>query len=232
LQSFVCDFVETAVARYLGRIRIWEISARGNTGGALALTEEHRLTLAAKTLEVARQVDPEGQFLIRVDQPWGEYQARGQHKLSPMQFTDALVRAGVGLTGINLEIGIGYAPRGSHSRDLLDFSRLIDQWSVLGLPLQVTLAFPSSGGADPNVTADLEVESDSWRRPWSEEAQAAWLDLYYPLLMAKPAVTAVFWTHFSDAHPHCFPHAGLLRADETPKPALARIVKLRKAYWK
>ena len=38
LQSFVCDFVETAVARYMGRIRLWEIAARANTGGALALT--------------------------------------------------------------------------------------------------------------------------------------------------------------------------------------------------
>ncbi|MCA9052586.1 MAG: beta-galactosidase, partial [Planctomycetaceae bacterium] len=40
LQSFVCDFMETAVSRYAGRIRIWEVSARGNIGGGLALTEE------------------------------------------------------------------------------------------------------------------------------------------------------------------------------------------------
>ena len=32
LQSFVCDFVETAIGRYLGRVRHYEISARGNTG--------------------------------------------------------------------------------------------------------------------------------------------------------------------------------------------------------
>jgi len=72
LQSFICDFVETVMSRYLGRIRIWEVAARPNAGGALALTEENRLTLVAKILEVARQVDQEGQFLIRIDQPWGE----------------------------------------------------------------------------------------------------------------------------------------------------------------
>ena len=35
LQSFVCDFIETAVSRYTGRVRIWEVSARANTGVAL-----------------------------------------------------------------------------------------------------------------------------------------------------------------------------------------------------
>ena len=34
LQSFVCDFVETAIARYFGRIHIWEVCTRMNTGGA------------------------------------------------------------------------------------------------------------------------------------------------------------------------------------------------------
>jgi hypothetical protein len=231
LQSFVCDFVETAVSRYLGKIRIWEISARANTGGGLALSEENRLTLVAKTLEVARQVDPEAQLLIRIDQPWGEYQARGQHRLSPFQFADALIRASVGLSAINLEIGVGYTPRGSHSRDLLDFSRLIDQWSTLGLPLQVTLAYPSSAEPDPQLTTDLEVEHESWKLGWTEEGQAEWVEHYLPLLMAKPAVTAIFWSSFSDGHPHWFPHAGLLQPDLTAKPALERIARYRADYW-
>lgn len=232
LESFVCDFVETAISRYVGRVRTWEISARVNTGGALALSEEQRLTLVAKTLEVARRADAEGQLLIRVDQPWGEYQARGQHKLSPMQFVDALHRAGVGLSGINLEVGVGYAPRGTSSRDLLDFSRLIDQWSALGLPLQVTLAFPSGSGADAATSTDLEVERNSWKSPWSEPAQAEWVDQHVSLLMAKPPVAAIFWSHFSDSLSHRFPHAGLVRPDGAPKPALDRIVKFKKTYWK
>jgi hypothetical protein len=231
LQSFVCDFIETVMSRYLGRVRIWEVAARANAGGALALTEENRLTLVAKILEVARQVDPEGQFIIRIDQPWGEYQARGQHKLSPMHFADALVRAGMDLAAINLEIGVGYSPLGSPSRDLIDFSRLIDQWSVLGLPLQVTLAFPSSADHDANQTTDLEVDSRSWKLPISEEAQAKWIDEYLPLLLAKPAVLAVFWNHLSDAQPHRFPHAGLVRADASPKPGLDRVVHQRELHW-
>lgn len=231
LQSFVCDFIETVMSRYQGRIRIWEVVARANAGGALALTEENRLTLVAKILEVARQVDQEAQFVIRIDQPWGEYQARGQHKLSPMQFADALVRAGMDLSAINLEIGVGYTPVGSPSRDLIDFSRMIDQWSVLGLPLTATLAFPSGTGPDPNQTTDLEVEGRAWRDGASEETQAAWIDDYVPLLLAKPTIVAVFWNHLSDAQPHRFPHAGLVRPDGTGRPALDRVVGQRKLHW-
>jgi hypothetical protein len=231
LQSFVCDFVETAVARYAGLIRQWEVSARVNSGGALALSEENRLSLVARTLEVVRQVDDELKLMVRIDQPWGGYQARGQHRLSPLHFIDALIRSGVGLHGVNLEIAVGYSPRGTPPRDLLDFSRLIDLWSCLGIPLEVTLAFPSSTEPDPNATSDLEVETPQWKAGWTEASQAAWVDAYLPMLMAKQVVVGIYWSHFSDAIPHHFPHAGLLRADNTPKPALENFVKYRREYW-
>jgi GH35 family endo-1,4-beta-xylanase len=227
LQSFVCDFVETAVSRYIGRIRHWEVAARANTGGGLALSEEHRLMLVARALEIARQVDNEIQLTIRIDQPWGDYQARGQHQLSPLQFVDALVRSGVGLSAVNLEIAVGYRPCGSASRDLLEFSRLIDLWSMLGIPLHVTLACPSSAEPDPQSNSDLEVDPSQWKSDWSEAAQAAWIHEHVPLLMAKQSVVGIFWSHFSDALPHDFPHAGLLRADETPKPALGPMAASR-----
>lgn len=224
LQSFLCDFVETAISRYYGFIRTWEIAARANSGGAMTLSEEDRLSLVARALEVARHIDQEIQLLITVDQPFGEYQARGHHRLSPFQFVDALARSGVGLTGVNLEFGVGYQPRGTGPRDRLSVSRLIDHWSVLGLPLNVTLAFPSSAEADPQADGDLEVPACSpWKRDWSAESQAEWLEEYVPMFLAKPSVVGVFWTHFSDDGAHHFPHAGMLNAEGEPKPALQRL---------
>ncbi len=219
LQSFLCDFVETAVSRFIGKIRLWEVSARVNTGGALNLSEENCLTLVARTLEVARRVDEESQFLIRIEQPWGTYQSRGQHRLSPVQFVDALLRCGVGLGGVNLEIAVGFGDRGSASRDMLDFSRMIDVWSTLEIPLQVTLAFPSSSNPDPHACGDIKIDGSGWKTPWSEQAQADWIDAYLPLLIAKQAVTGIFWTHLSDQAPHEFPNAGLL--DQTGRPKKA-----------
>lgn len=232
LTSFVCDFIETVIRRYQGRVRMWEVASRANTGGGLTLSEEHRLGLIAKALEVARHVDEEAQMFMRIDQPWAEYQARGQHKLSPLQFADALARAGLGLTGLNLELSMGYVPRGSASRDLLEYSRLIDFWSTLGMPLQITLAFPSASGVDPQCESDLEVERPSWKGAWTPETQADWLDQTLPLLLAKPAVIGVFWNQLSDAEPHRFPFAGLRDAGGVWKPGLQRIIDQRRTYLK
>lgn len=221
LQSFLCDFVETAISRYSGYIRNWEVAARANNGGAMTLSEEDRLSLTAKALEVARQIDDELQLLITVDQPWGEYQARGHHRLSPFQFVDALLRSGVGLTRVNLEFGVGYRPRGTGPRSRLAFSRLIDRWSSLGVPLCITLAFPSSAEPDDAAKSDLEVPSTSpWKREWSEQSQEEWIDEYLPLFMSKQAVVGVFWSHFSDAGEHHFPHAGVVDASGDAKPAI------------
>lgn len=231
LQSFLCDFVETAVTRYIGKIRLWEVSSRVNTGGALNLSEENCLTLVARTLEVARRIDEESQFLIRIEQPWGTYQSRGQHRLSPVQFVDALLRCGVGLSGVNLEIAVGYRERGSASRDVLDFSRMIDVWSALEVPIHVTLAFPSSAALDPNASGALEVDSNSWKTPWSEAAQSEWIDTYLPLLVAKQAVTGIFWTHLSDAEPHEFPNAGLLNQSGQPKSVYESLRRHSQNHW-
>ncbi|MFN0199070.1 MAG: endo-1,4-beta-xylanase [Planctomycetaceae bacterium] len=231
MQHFVCDFVQTAISRYVSQIRMWEVACRVNTGGALTLTEEQRLALVARVLEASRKVDDETQLLIRIDEPWGEYQARGQHRLSPLQFVDALVRSGLGLSGVNLEINIGYRPRGTASRDLMDFSRLIDLWSSLGVPLYLTIGFPSGTCVDPLSCQDLEVGTQGWKSNWSEESQAEWVEKYLPLLLAKPAVVGLFWTHLSDQGSHECPHAGLFRADGTAKPVIEQFIRQRQATF-
>ncbi len=227
LQSFVCDFVETAISRYVGRIRIWEICTRMNTGGALTLNEESRLTLTARVLDVARQVDEEAQLIVRIEQPWGDYQSRGQHRLSPLQVVDALVRSGVGLSGVNLELAMGYKPRGSARRDLLECSRLIDTWTMLDVPIYITLVCPSSPHDDPQALSDIKVNPRVWAGACDEEHQASWIELMLELLVAKPRVAGVFLPHFTDGKSHDFPNAGLVRADETPKPVAERII----AQW-
>ena len=231
LQSLLCDYVETAVSRYVGQIRTWEVDSRVNTGGALGLSEEDRIALVARTLRVARQVDEEAQLYVGVVQPWGDYLGTGRHRFAPIDFVDALMRFGVGLTGVNLEISIGYDRYGAPPRDLLDFSRLIDLWSGLEIPLQITLAFPSSSQPDSNATSGIGIGPDGWKSPWSEQAQAEWVDLYLPLLLAKQSVVGVYWTHFSDQFPHELPNAGLVHTDGTSKAALSRIIE-HHSMWK
>lgn len=220
LPSFVCDFVETAINRYAGRIRLWEVTAYGNLGGALTLSEENRLTIIARAMESALRTNSDAQFFIRVGQPWGEYLAHGRHRLTPFQMVDAVLRSHLGLTGVTLDIAMGYGPPGSLSRTALAVSRLIDQWSLLGIQLHVVLACPSASGPDKFAYGKCEVVDGTWKRNWSEETQAIWLEEFVPMIAAKPAVTGVFLNSFGDSLAHRFPHSGVLRTNGTPKPAI------------
>ncbi|MFW6125048.1 MAG: endo-1,4-beta-xylanase [Pirellulales bacterium] len=228
--QFVSDIIETVVARYQGKIRLWETSARANSADVLGLSEEQLLRLTVRALEVARQIDPDGQYTIRIDQPWGCYLARARRQLSPLHFADALIRADLGVAGVNLEINMGYRPGGTAPRDLMEISRLIDLWTFLGVPLQVTLGFPSSAGPDPGATKQATCPPGVWPREWDEQAQAQWVRKCVALLLAKPGVQAVGWCHFSDAQWHEWPHAGLVRPDGSPKPALEEFARLRAAH--
>jgi hypothetical protein len=150
-----------------------------------------------------------------------------------MQFVDAIDRLGVGLSGIDLELSIGYFPNGSHHHDMLDMSKLIDKWSMLNLPLHLTLAFPS----DDTVVNERDksisrVQASQWKTGWSEAAQAEWLELYLPLLLAKPAVTGVYWSQFRDQDACRFPHSGLVNQDGKAKPALDTVTKYHRQYWR
>ncbi|NOX55958.1 MAG: glycoside hydrolase [Planctomycetes bacterium] len=235
LQSFVSDFVETAVSRYIGRVRTWEVASRVNTGGAHGLSEEDCITLLARVLRVAQQVDEEAVLYVGLVQPWGEYLARGGHRFTPLDFADALMRFGTGLAGINLEINVGYRNLGTPPRDLLDFSMLIDKWSALEVPLHVTLSFPGLRSTDESDnlqdTAEFDVETNLWGNGWTEQAQAEWVDQIVPLLFAKQSVVGIFWTHYSDSTAREFPRAGLIRDDGTPKPALTCFAR-HHSMWK
>ena len=231
MQSFVNDFVETAITRYFGKIRYWEVSAYGNTGGVLELTEEQRLTLAARTLEIARQVDDEIQLSIRIEQPWGGYLSAGNHRLSPLQFIDALIRSGVGLSTVNVELGVGFAPRKTGSRDLLEISQLFDLWGGLGIPLQVTLAYPSASGNDPDSYGGMHASETDVNNPPSLEQQAEWTRKVVPLLMAKQSVVGIYWTNYDDRNQHRYPFAGLIDSEENQKPALRVFDHYLNEFW-
>ncbi len=212
LQSFVSDFVETAVSRYVGRVRHWEIVANANTGGGLYLTEENRLSLAARTLEVARQVDDEIQLSLMIGQPFGEYMCAGEHRLSPLQFVDALARSGIGLSEAHLDIQLGDMADYSLPRHLLQFSRLMDQWSYLGLPLSITLSFGPSHR--------------------DEAVQAAILQRYVPLLMSKDAVVGIYWGCYRDGVCGRYDGCGLLRGDGSERETFSLLRDYRQRYWR
>jgi len=228
LLSFASEFVAAAVERYRGKVAVWMSAGRVNTAEALSLTEEEKVKLAARAIELTRSLDPEAEIAVSFDQPWAEYLGRQANDFPPLHFADALLRADLGLSALGLEINLGYCPGGTLPRDPLEFSSQLDYWSLLGVPLYLTLAVPSSSDPDPLAQRHATTLGETW----TPAAQQAWVSRYLPLLLAKPNVRGVLWSQLRDSEPHSFPHGGLFDLRRHPKPLLRQLASFRQAHVK
>jgi hypothetical protein len=227
--AFMLDHVRAVVERYRGKVHLWQVAARMTHGHALGLSEESRLQVAAKAINAVRQLDPTTPLVVTFDQPWAEYLAHEHLDLAPLHFADALVRADLGLSGVGLELNIGYHPGGSVHRGPLAISRLVDTWSLLELPILVTLTLPSSTVEDPLANRKVRVISSEGDAV-TPESQRDWINRHVPLLLAKNVVQVVQWNQLSDATPHYYPHGGLFDAQDKPKPALEALKQIRRTH--
>jgi hypothetical protein len=228
--SMVEDLVRQAVGRYRGKLKIWHLVHRVGAGEILGLTEEEQLRLTARAVQVARRTDPNAQIVINFDRPWGAWMASSTFRIGPFHLADALARLEIGLSGIGLEFAIGYGNPGSLVRDLLEFSRVLDLFAFLSVPLFVTLAFPAGAGPDPQADPGVPVLAPLWPRTPDDALQLEWASRWLALAIAKPYVRGVHWVHTSDAAPHLFPHAGLLRPDQSPRPLVDWMKSFRARY--
>jgi hypothetical protein len=230
IQGMAVDFVRQALGRYRGKVAVWHLISRPGSSEILGLSEEEQIRLTAKLLQVARQADPAAQLVVGFDRPWAEWLASGSFQLGPLHLADSLARADLGLGGVGLEIAPGFGAPGSHMRDLFDFSRLLDLYALINLPLHISFVLPSSTRPDQFADANIELELGQWPEPPSEVLQRDLAARWVALAVAKPFVRSVCWSQLSDAAPHVYPHAGLFRADQTPKPVVAWLKSLRSEF--
>jgi hypothetical protein len=230
LAGLMCSHVETVVKRYHDRIRSWQICTASNLAGILNLGEDELLWLTVRLVEAARQVDPQLELSVGIAQPWGDYMIHSDRMHSPFVFADTLIRSGLSLAALDLELVLGPSPRGSYCRDTLESSRLLDLYALLGVPLHVTLGYPSAGGADALADAEMTVNGGRWHGGFTAEVQGDWATAFAALALCKPAVRSVQWAHCADGARHAFPHCGVLDPDGNVKPVLARLRELRQQH--
>jgi hypothetical protein len=229
MATFMIRFVEAAVRRYRSRIRRWQLTAASNWANVLGLSEEELLGLTYRLGETARQIDPSLELILGIAQPWGEYMIHSE-RTSPFIFADNLIRSGLNLAAINLEVVMGVNGRGSYCRDPMDFSRLLDLYALLGVPLQVTLGYSTTGQSDPDADPELAAGAGTRGEGYTPAAQGEWAERFAALALCKPYVQAVQWAHFSDREPHVFPACGLIDRGGQANPALAALRRLREEH--
>lgn len=230
LASFMCDYIETAIARYRNRIRRWVICTGSNCSSALGLSEDDLIRLTARLAEAAWGIDPGLEVVIGMSQPWGEYLASGYFNYSPFVFADTLLRAGLPLAGFELEWHMGFSPPGSFCRDPLDAARLLDLFGMLGCPVQISMNYPSSAEDDPQADPSIHVGSAGWWHGLTPVAQAEWVEAFATLALARTNVIGVCWNHLRDGLPHRNPNGGLIDNLGRPKLALDRFRFIRDTH--
>ena len=226
LLSFASEFTEAVVGRYRGKVNFWQCAGRLNSGEILSLSEQQKLRLAAQSIELVHRLDPDTPVLISFDQPWAEYMSHREMDFPPLHFADALIRAGLDISGIVLEINMGYRPGGTLPRTLLEFSRQLDCWAQLGLPLMVSICVPSDSGDDPMAQRRIKI----WPDAWTPLGEQDWIVRYVSLILSKTYVQGIFWNQLRDTDPHEFPHGGLFDAQGRPKPALTSLSAIRQTH--
>lgn len=230
LAAFMCDFLETVITRYKDDIRRWVICAGFNHSDAHGLDDDSRLRLAFRLFEAAAQIDPNLELVLSVAQPWGDYLVNENQTISPLTFPDDMIRAGLRVSAVELEIRTGIMPRGSFPRDLLDTYRLINLYGLLGVPLELVLSTPSGAGPDPMNKAGQTIWPLAWPAGPTPGSQAEWGASLAALALCTPHVRAVTWDHWSDQEPHLTPFGGLIDINGQAKPLLGRLRTLRTAH--
>ena len=191
---------------------LWHVVARPASQEILGLSEEEQIRITARAVQAARQADPAAQLSIGVDRPWAEWMSSSHFQLGPLHLCDYLLRSDLGISSIGIEIAPGFTNPGSHLRDLFEFSRLLDLYSLLNVPLHLFMAIPSASGPDPAADPTIQVDVAQWPAPPDEAMQATWAARWLALGLAKPFVRSVTWHQASD-------HAAARLSPRRPVPA-------------
>ena len=204
--TLLVDIVETVVGRYGDRVKSWIVTSGTNAPSLLHLTDEKRQWLTGRLLSAAEHIQPDGQFVIGLAQPWGWY--AGEEKSGwPLDFVDGVLRSGVRAQAIQIDLRLGLDSV-EPWRTVLDVSKLLGRFKKLSIPLWVKISSPA-----PCSDEKLEAE------------HADYFERLAVACLAKPYVEQVSFAHIQD-DPSSRAATGLLRADSSPRPIIAKLESL------
>ncbi|MCX8109080.1 MAG: endo-1,4-beta-xylanase, partial [Verrucomicrobiae bacterium] len=225
--------VREIVTRYRGRIRVYDvINEAHDWGNEPGFTSEELIEMTRVVSETTHAADPQAVRVVNNCSLFGEYVAEGRTYLgpqkrrlhTPLQYLRAVIGAGIDFDAVGLQV---YYP----GHDMFEIATMLDRFAALGKPIHVTELGVASK-TEPDERAMIKEPGRAfWHAPWSESVQADWIEQFYTICYAHPAVQAVTWWDFTDAHGHFWPHGGLLRPDLTPKEGYHRLLRLI-AEWR
>lgn len=141
---------------------------------------------------------------------------------------DGCLNAGIQIDAIGIQ---SHQHQGYWGLEKLE--EVLERFSSFGLPIHFTENTLTSGHLMPPEIVDLnDYQIPEWpSTPEFEERQAREMEEMYTTLFKHPLVEAVTAWNFTDAGAWLGAPAGLVRKDNSPKPAYNLLKKLIKKDW-
>lgn len=200
-----------------------------NGTGHRHLSYSQQLQLTIELIQSIEDSSSELPVMVSFDFPWAERLAWSVGGTHPLQIADSLLRRGVRISMLGLDINLDYWPGGSAIRDPLQWIDLVDVWSQLGLPLVICLRSPN-GPDSAGKIGGVGAEVYRPRSRVSDEQRFELLRTVVPMLIARPIVHGIVWQQWADSDDSRYPGGGLVDSNGEEKPAFAFLRELR-SQW-
>ncbi len=230
LQHFALNYVERTVSRLRGTVQLWNCMSGINNDGPIPMDDEQIMRLSLAILQKVRGTDPETPAIISFDQPFGEYLRRPNRGIPAMKVAETLIRSGLGIAGVGLDIKLNYDQYGTMPRSAIDFSQNLDSWGSLGVPLLVQLSTPGAIDSDAHAIQNLSIVEDSATSETAGDSQLRDIRPLLQILLAKPYVHGIVWNGWADHAPHLLPNSGLVDQQHQPRPLQRHLAELRELH--
>lgn len=219
LREVCYDHVERVVQRYAGVVNFWSLGAGINLNRHLRLSGADMVDLVRMAALRIRETRRDARVLLEFCEPFGEYVSSNADALGPFVFLERIFQEGIRLDALGVRLLIG-AGSGMAARDLMQLSSLLDRFFLTEIPLVVS--------ALGSPCATLDDQAGIWHEPWNEEQQAQWASQMMGIALSKPFVDSVIWAELFDHEAADLAMAGLVTGAGKPRPALARLVNMRR----
>jgi GH35 family endo-1,4-beta-xylanase len=214
------------VADFAGVIDMWDVVNEAvimpifdkyDNGITRICKEMGRINLIRTMFETARETNPTATLLLN------------DFDVSPAFdiLIEGCLEAGIKIDVIGIQTHMHQGYWGAEKT-----LAVLERFERFGLPIHFTETTIVSGEIMPPEITDLnDFQVDAWpTTPEGEARQAEETVLHYKTLMSRPLVQGINWWDMTDGGWLKAP-AGLLRADQSPKPAYDELLKLVKGEW-
>ena len=188
-----------------------------NGTGHRNLSYPQQLQATVDLLQLVEDSDVNVPTMVSFDFPWAERLAGAVGGSHPLQIADSLIRQGVELSFLGLEINLDLWPNGSAVRDPLQWIDLVDIWAQLGLPMVLCLRSPCGGDAEIRGTETRNQICSNL----SDQQRIDFLKTILPMMVARPSVHGMIFQQWQDSDDPRYPNSGIVQADGTHKEIFA-----------